>query len=46
VLHTNQLPNWLTRRSVAAIRLAHRMDPEQVWEIATMSVPDLVRQLT
>lgn len=37
-------------RDVAALRILlahhyHRIDLDQVWEIATMSVPDLVRQL-
>lgn len=38
-------------REVTALRILlahhyHRIDPDQVWEIATMSVPDLVRQLS
>lgn len=37
-------------REVTALRILlahhyHRIDPDQVWEIATRSVPDLVRQL-
>ena len=37
-------------REVTALRILlahhyHRIDPDQVWEIATASVPDLVRQL-
>ena len=38
-------------REVTALRILlahhyHRIDPDQVWAIATMSVPDLVRQLS
>lgn len=37
-------------RDVGALRILlahhyHRVDPDQVWQIATVSVPELVRQL-
>lgn len=40
----------VARRDVAALRILlahryHRIDLDQVWEIATVSVPDLVRHL-
>jgi len=38
-------------REVTALRILlahhyHRIDPDQVWEIATVSVPDLLRELS